>query len=116
MGRRDNPHIHRDRTIAANARDNALFQNAEQFYLHVKAHVADLIQEEGSAICLFETADTAHCCSRERPLLMPEKLGLDQVDRIALDRDKWLVCPITHCMNGSCDHFLARSRRAIEQN
>jgi hypothetical protein len=74
MGRRDNPHIHR--SYHCRQCDNAPSRTRSSFTCMSKSACRRSHPEEGSAICLFETAYTAHCCSRERPL-HARKVGLD---------------------------------------
>ena len=57
MRRDHHADVHRDRPVAADALHLPLFQHAQQLGLHHQRHVADLVQEQGAAVRLFELAD-----------------------------------------------------------
>src|SRR5438552_1329030 len=50
----DDPHIYRNRFVTAKSFNPTLFQRAQELCLYVGAHVANLIQKEGAAVCLLE--------------------------------------------------------------
>jgi len=53
---RDEPHVYRDRRIAADALDGALLQHAQQHDLNVGGKLGNLIEEEGAAMRQLESA------------------------------------------------------------
>ena len=59
VGRRDHAHVDLDRLGAADAADLALLQDAQQLRLHLAGDVADLVEEDGAALRLFEDAALA---------------------------------------------------------
>ena len=65
MRSHDHPHIHFDCMISVNAFHFRLFQNAQQLGLHHQGHIADLIEEDGSTLRLFELAEMPRASSGE---------------------------------------------------
>jgi hypothetical protein len=66
-----------------------LFEHAQQLYLHVGRHVADLVEEERAAMGVLEAAALLVDGAGERALFMAEQLGFEQIarDRAAIDGD-----------------------------
>jgi hypothetical protein len=54
MSRADDAHVNRNRIVAAEPFDLSLFKRTQQFCLHVRAHIADLVEEQSAAVSLFE--------------------------------------------------------------
>ena len=50
VGSRDDPHVERDRLIAADALHFPLLNDAQELDLHVKVHVSDLVEEDRAAV------------------------------------------------------------------
>src|SRR3989441_625402 len=73
----DNAHIHRNRFVASQAFDAPLFERAEQFCLHVGAHVSDLVQKKSAAVRLLEFPFPARRSARKSALFMPKKFRFD---------------------------------------
>ena len=75
---------------AADARELALLQHAQQLRLQAERHVADLVEEEGAAGGGLELADAALGGAGERAALVAEELALEQLvrDRRAVERDE----------------------------
>src|SRR5262249_61315823 len=55
-----------------------LFEHPEQLHLGERRHVADLVEEHRPAFGRLEEADLALVRAGERPLLVPEELGLEE--------------------------------------
>ena len=81
VGRRDDAHVYRDRSLAAEPLDHAGLEHAQQLRLRLEAQVADLIQEQGPAIRQLEAAHAPLGGAREGAALVAEHLGLHQILR-----------------------------------
>src|SRR5690606_2768184 len=86
-------HIHRDRFAASNPGDDSLLQCSQNLGLRREAHVADLVEEQGSPVRELELARAILVRSGERALHVAKQLRLDQFggDRGAIDFDEWMV-------------------------
>src|ERR1700686_1247398 len=80
MGGCDDPHIDLLR-LAADRRHNALLESAQDFGLHRKIHVADLIEKKGSAVGFAERTLALEDGSGEGALDVTEELALKQIRR-----------------------------------
>src|SRR5262249_58794107 len=76
--RRDHPHIYLHRLRRAYRLEALLLQRAQHFALRAQAHIADLVQEECSAIGLVELASLVLLRARKTPLHVTEHLAFDQ--------------------------------------
>src|SRR5205085_2353655 len=56
VGRGDQTNIHPQFQIAAYTGKGAILQEPEQFRLKRTAHISDFIQENGAAVCLFNSS------------------------------------------------------------
>src|SRR5690606_14292529 len=74
-------YVYRYRTVTTNARDLVLLKGAEDLGLSGQAHVADLVEEERTAIRLFKLADPLLRRTGKRALLVSEELTLYQFRR-----------------------------------
>ena len=72
----DDPDVYLYRLLAAHAEEFALGENPEQPCLLCRLHIADFIQKQRPAVCLFETANAPGFRSGERTFLVAEQLGL----------------------------------------
>src|SRR5262249_26837391 len=90
VGRRDDPDIDRDRLRAADALEGHLLEHAEQLGLDFEVDVADLVEEERSAVGLFESPDPVAIGAGEGPSDVAEQLALEQAlgQRGAMDLDE----------------------------
>ena len=79
----DDAHVDAARGDAAHRRELLLLHEAEQLALQVEGQLADLVEEDRGAVGLCEPAGLAGVGARERPLLVPEQLALDQGRRMA---------------------------------
>ena len=89
------PHIDGDRRRRPDAFERALLQRAQQLHLHRMVELTDLVEEERAAIGRLEAPFAPFGGTRERALLVPEKLALDQLrrNRAAIDGDEGLLGP-----------------------
>ena len=76
--RRDHPHVDANRLRAAHALELVLLQKPQQLDLARRRDLADLVEEQRSAIRQLKPPVLAHHRARERPLLVPEQLALEQ--------------------------------------
>ena len=76
--RRHDPHVDLDGGACTDPLDLALLQHAQQLRLHLRRHVADLVEEESPAVGSLELPATLLGRSRERAGLVSEKLALDE--------------------------------------
>ena len=119
MRRRDDARVHRDLRAAAEARDDALLQHAQQLGLHVERHVADLVEQDGAARGELELARVALGASaREGALLVAEELRLEQVAGHggAVDADERLVGARARRVDGLRDDLLAGAALAVDED
>jgi hypothetical protein len=118
IGRRDDPHVGLDRPRAADRREFALLEDAEQPGLRLHRHVADLVEEQGAARRLLEPAGAARLRAGERAALVPEQLRLDQLarDRRHVDRDERRRPPPAELVDRARDQLLASPRLARDQH
>ena len=79
MGRGDNAHVHPDRHLATDAVELALGKNTQQACLQRGRHVADFVEEQGSAVGLFKAANAARIRACKRAFLVAEQLGLEKL-------------------------------------
>ena len=68
----DHTHVDGNRPVTTDPLHFLLLQNAQQFGLHQRRHVADLIQEQRAAVRLLELPGVPRGRSRERAFLMSE--------------------------------------------
>ena len=78
VGGNDDADVHFDGLVATDAFDFAFFEDAEKLGLHGDRHIADFVEEEGSALGLFEFADVPSRRTGESALFVAEEFGLDQ--------------------------------------
>ena len=91
--RGDDAHVDLDRLGRADAPDLALLEHAQELHLHLRADLADLVEEERPAVGLLEEAALRGGRARERAPLVPEELTLEDRlgERRAVHRDERLV-------------------------
>ncbi len=109
VGRGDDSHVAAHRDVVSDALEHPLLQNAQELYLHRRAHVADFVEEQRAALGNLETALTGGYGARERTLLMSEQLGLEKIrgDGAAIDRYERPVAPGAQVVDGAGGYFLA---------
>jgi hypothetical protein len=70
--RRHQPHIHADRSRAAQAFELLLLQGAEQLRLQLERNVNDLVEKQRSPVCQLEAPDAPRDRTGEGALLVAE--------------------------------------------
>ena len=118
VGRGDDPDVHLDRPRRSEPLDLPLLEHAQHLGLRLRAHVADLVEEDRSLVRLLELADLLFGGASERALLVAEELGLDQLlrDRGAVDLHEPLAAAQAVAMNGAGDELLADAALAEQQH
>ena len=78
---------------AADALELALLEDAQELGLHQRAHLADLVEEQGAARGLLEAADLGRRRAGEGSLLVTEELRFEELlgQRRAVDRHERLA-------------------------
>jgi hypothetical protein len=94
----------------------ALLEHPQQLDLRREVDVADLVEEQRAALRQLEPPLLARLRARERALLVPEELRLDQRvrQRRAADLEKRLLGARGAVMDGVGDELLARPRFAAD--
>ncbi len=107
-----------DRLPAADALKRSFLQHPQQIGLCVERQVADLVEEDGSAIGRLEQADAAPGRPGECAALVAEQLGLHEVrrQRTAVDGDEGTAPAWGQVMQGACRQLLAGARFAGHQH
>ena len=109
VGGGDNPHVGLDRGAAADRGVFALLQHAQQPGLGIHRHVADLVEEQGSALGLLETAGGLVLGAGKGALFVSEQFGFDQItgDGGHVDGDKRAVAALAVVVQRTRHQFLA---------
>ena len=94
-----------------------LLQHAQDLRLRVRAHVADLVEEQGPAVGLLEPADPLLVGAGERALLVSEQLRFEQVllQRRAVHLDEVARRAQRIVMDRAGDQLLAGAGFAADQ-
>ena len=118
VGRGDHADVHLDRARRPQPLDLALLQHAQHLGLRLRAHVADLVEEDRAAIGLLELADLLLGRAGERALLVAEELRLDQLlgNRRAVDLHEPLAAAQAVAMDRARDELLADAALALDQH
>src|SRR5512138_26700 len=97
IGSSNYSYIHLNVLITANTGDLMLLQCPEHFCLGRKAHIAHLIQEQGSQVCLFEFPFTLFDGRGKCTLFVSEKFTFYKLrwDRSTIHFHKRHGCPWT---------------------
>ena len=92
VGRGDDAHVDLDRLGRPDAPDLALLQDAQELNLHLRADLADLVEEQRAALGLLEEPALRRAGPRERAALVAEELALQDGlgQGAAVDRDEGL--------------------------
>jgi len=77
----DDANIDLDPFSSSHALEFMLLEHPQQCHLCIGRQLADLVQEDRSAVCQFEPTEPPLDGTGERPLLMTEEFRGDQVSR-----------------------------------
>src|SRR5208282_1159651 len=107
----DDPHIHGDGALAADALDFTFFEHTQQLGLHGERHVADFVEENSPVLGLFEFAEMAAGGAGERSFFVAEQFGFNQLrrNRRAVQRDERSAGPRTALMQRARHQFFSRA-------
>src|SRR5436190_1741912 len=109
MRRGDNPNIHLNRFFTPQSLKGSFLQNTKEFGLGAEAHLTNFIEENGSFVSLFETANAAGLRARKSSAFMAEKFAFEQCfrDRGAIHGDEGSGGTIAVLINRASNQFFA---------
>ena len=79
IGRGDETDLRANHPVAAEPRELALLERAQELGLDRRRHLADLVEEQHAAAGLFDAARLHGHGAGERAALVAEELGLEQL-------------------------------------
>jgi hypothetical protein len=118
VGRGDHPHVHPDGAVRADRANLAILQHPQQLHLQRRAHLPDLVEEDGAAVRQLKHARTRADRAGEGAALVPEDLGFQQLgrDRTAVDWNERLVSSRRECVDRARHQLLAGAALAHDQD
>ncbi|MDT4845116.1 hypothetical protein FQZ97_790940 [compost metagenome] len=118
VGRRDDSHIGALRLVATDTLEGALLQYAQQLDLHRQWHIANFIEEQGTAVGQLEAPGAAGDGAGKRALLMAEQLAFQQLggNRATVDRHERRFAALGVVVQVARHHFLAGTRFPEDQH
>ena len=118
VGRRQHANVDADTRRAANRLDHLLLKRTQDFRLRLQAHVANLIEEQRSAVGELELAPPLRDGAGERPFHVAEQLALDQLfgDRRAIHLDERSAAPTAERMHAAGNKLLAGSVLTVDEH
>src|ERR1022692_1973963 len=118
VGGGDHADIDGDGVVAADGDETLLLERAQNLGLSLKAHVADFIEKERSAIRLLKLAFLVRGCSGKRRFAVTEKFAVDKVfgKGGAVDLDERIVLAKALGMDGMRHEFFSGAGFAIDQD
>src|SRR5439155_1077824 len=116
VGGGDDAHVGPDRIAAADARELALLEHAQELRLERERHVGDLVQEERAARGDLELADAPLDRAREGAALVAEELALEELvgDGRAVERHEGAAARGV-VVDGLGDQLFARAGLALDE-
>ncbi len=116
--RRQHAHVELNHVATAEAFDLTFLQHAQQLGLQRQAHLGDLVEQQRTALCLFELAGTGTYRTGEGAFLVAEQYRLEHVvrDRCAVDRNKGAVCTVRARMDIARQDFFAGTRLTADHH
>ena len=116
--RRHQSHIGRQCLVRPHALVRSLAEKPQQFHLNRRVDFPDLIQKKRPALRLLEAPDAPLVRARERALLVPKQLALQQRrrERRAMHRHQRKPRARAALVNALRDQFLAGAAFARDQN
>ena len=111
-------HVGMQLLVAADAREGAFLQEAQEFDLSLHGQVADLVEEERAAVRGFGASDASADRARERAFFVSEELAFDEIfgEGGAVQRDERLVLARGELDDGACEEFLSGAAGASDQD
>ena len=116
--RRNDPDVHLDRLVRADAGDLVVLENAQKLHLGRQRHIADFVQEDRPPLGVFEFTDPVRRGVGKRPFDVAEQFAFENVlaERGAVERDERTVLPRRVLMDRLGEQLLAGPRLAQDQN
>src|SRR5690606_23567563 len=107
-----------DRLVAADALEAPLLQHVQELDLRTERDLGDLVEEQGALVRLLEAPRAPPVGARERPLLVPEQLALEQRlrERRAVDGDERLAGARAQRVDGARELPLAGPALARDEH
>jgi len=114
----DHADVDLEGTVRPDGTHFPVLEDAQELHLQHRAHLADLVEEDGSPGGELEHPGALRDRAGEGPALMAEHLGFEQLggDRAAVDRDERTIGPRAGRMDGAGDELLARAALARDQD
>ena len=96
----------------------SFLQHAQQFHLHCRRHLADLIEKNRAAVCCFKESLAIRVCAGERTLHVTKQLRLEQCfgERAAVDRNERFLGARAQIVDRARDQFFSGARFAGDQH
>ncbi len=118
VGGSDEARIGLDGLVAADPLELALLQHPQHLHLEIRAHVPDLVQEDGAAVGHFEFPLLVRKRTGKGPAAVAEKFALQQAlrRRAAVDLDERLAAAGRALVNGPGNHALAGPGLAVQHD
>ena len=115
---RNHPHIGLDRCMTTHAVKTTLAQNPQQARLQLKRHIANFIEEQGTAIGLLKAPAPLTLCAGESAPLVAEQFALEQLfgDSRRIDGHEWTACARRVLVQSARDQLLAGAGFAGDQH
>jgi hypothetical protein len=106
------------RAVGAHGPHDSVLQHAQQLGLKLQRHLADLIEEDRSAVGRAEKPVARTRRAGKGAALMAEHLGLQQLmrNRRTVDRHEGAAAPCRQSMDRPRDDFLAGAALACDQH
>ena len=118
MCRCNHTHINRNMPGTAHRVNHAFLQDAQQLYLHLGRHIADLIEKQCAAVGQLKPAFAVSNRAGKSAFAMTKQFALEQVfgNRCAIDRNKSCFSPGRPIVKGLRDQFFAATAFPANQN
>ncbi len=118
IGGGDQARVRREGARTSQAFELALLQDAQQFGLQLERNLADLVQEDGSAIGQLKAADALRDGAGESAALMSEEFTFQQSGRNGgtVQLDEGTGMPRAEVMQSTGDQLFARPSLAIDKD
>ncbi len=118
VGRRDESHFCADRLVAADAFELAVFDDAQDLFLHEFRSRREFVEKQRAAVGAFESPAVIARCAGERADFVAEQFGFEQrvADRRAVHLDELGVPAIRQVVQARGDQFFAGAAFADDQH
>src|SRR5262249_13053941 len=118
IGRSEDPYVDPPDRRLTQASDLARFERAEELGLHRERELADLVEEERSAVRRLARADAIAIRSGECAARVPEELALHEArrDRPAIDDDERPARTVAALHELVRDELLSRTALALDEH